>query len=249
LILVFGLSMQAQEKHAIISAYTLKMDTNQGDKYLDGLAKFINEDKTYLKAIETKFTELVDKLNSKIIIEPSSPFLSEPYYKYVLDEYESAPENVRFSLTGLGTEIHDDLILKTDYRMSEHHIFTIGDYLPIGTGRPFNNDDAIELLIKKLSDIDAFLIFEFYPSLSYVGNNWGMGESGTRVSLQMKIVNRKNKIIFKNTISAGSKDSKFQVAGNSEPNMDDVLKSFEASLDNLIAKIDKFEKKLSKLKY
>ncbi len=247
--LVFGLSMQAQEKHTIISAYTLKMDKDQGDKYLDGLAKFINEDKTHLKALENKLPQLVEVLNSMITIDSSTSFHSEPYYKYMLDEYESAPENVRFSLTGLGTKIHDDLILKTDYRMSEHHVFPIGEYLPIGTGRPFNNDDALELLFQKLPDFDAFIIFEFSPSLSYLGNDWGMGECGTRMSLKIKILNRKNKLIFKNTIGAGSKEVKFQVDGNTEPNMEEVLRSFEVSLDNLIDKLNKFDKKLSKLKY
>lgn len=247
--LVIGFNLKAQEKHTIISAYTLKMDTDQGAQYLDALAKFINADQTHLKAIENKLSDLVLALNSKITIDSSTSFLSEPFYKYMLDEYESAPKNVKFTLTGLGTSIHDPLVLKTDYRMSEYHVFTIGEYLPIGTGRPFNNDGAIETLIQNLPESDAFIILEFSPSLSYMGNTYGMGESGVNLSLHMKILNTKNKLIFKNTISAGSKDFKFQVAGNTEPNMDDVLKAFELAFDNLLVKLDKFDKKLTKLKY
>ena len=134
--------------------------------------------------------------------------------------------------------------------MSEHPMYLPSIVpLSIGTGRPFNNDEAIEMLIQNLPDIDAFVILEFSPSISYVGNEWGIGNSGARLSLQIKVLNRNNKLIFKNRISAGSKDSKFQIAGNSELDMETVYETFDKAMDNLIPKVDKLSKKLSKLKY
>ena len=250
-LLVMSVSIQygySQKKHAVISVYTAKMD-GEDDKTMEALAKFIDDDKTYLKVIESKLPQLIEKLNSMIAVESSDNFIGESYYKFLLDEYEPAPENVPFTITGLSTSPNEDLVLKTDYRMSEHQVMTVGDYLAIGTGRPFNNDDATKLLIDKLSSIDGFIILEFSPSLSFSGSEWGVGNSGASFSLRTKIVNRKNKVMFKNTINAGSTGVKFEVKGTEQPDMAQVRTSFEKSFDNLIGKLDKMSKKLAKMKY
>lgn len=241
-------NIYGQKKNTVISVYTSKMDT-EDDSALDALAGFINEDKTYLKVIEAKLPQLIEKLNSMITVESSDNFINESYYKFLLDEYEPAPENVPFSLTGINLGPSAEWTHKTDFRMSEHQVTTVGNYLAIGTGRPFNNDKAVKLLIDKLPSIDGFIILEFSPSLSFTGNEWGMGTSGASYSMRTKIVGRNNKVIFKSTINAGSSGVKFDVKGTEKPDMAKVLTSFEQSFDNLINKMSKLSKKLSKVKY
>lgn len=244
-----GIEYTYGQSHNIISVYTTRLDADEEDKTMKSLSKFINEDQTYLKVINANLPKLIEKLNNFISINPSDEFLDETYYKFLLDEYEPAPENVKFTLTGLSLNRNDDLVLKTDYRLSEHQAHNVGNYLAIGTGRPFNNDEAIDLLINKQTDIDAFIILQFSPSLSFVGNDWGVGNSGASYSLRMKILNRKNKIIFREGARAGSAGLKFSVSGNKEPDFEKVYAAFEQSFNQLIKKLSKWEKKLSKVKY
>jgi|GEM_PF-5710624 len=233
----------AQDNFAIVSVFGTNIDADP-ESSTPALNKFMNEEEIPNDVIKKNLDKVIAEIGNLFKLEPTESYIDESFYKYVLDEYELAPENLAYSITGLSIEESDQ---ETDYRLNPNQAVKMDKYLAIGTARPFNNKPAVTILFGEIPNSKAMIFIEFSVSNGYVGSEWGVGELSSKVSMRIKVLSKEMKTVLKANVS-GKSDTKFSTIGKDFERAP-IEVTFQEAMDNLITNIStKLSKKVSKMK-
>lgn len=247
LIILLPIFSFAQNKVALVSAYAYELSEDDSEPTAK-LINFVSDNNIDQQVLNDRLPDIISKLSGFLTMNDGK-HLSENYYKFVLDEFEAAPNDLDWTPGQIYSQGEKP---KTDYKLTENQVTILDNYLAIGTVKPFNNEAAIKNLFSEMSDVSGLMFIEFMPSANFAGTGgFGVGDAKAAISFRIKVVNRKMKTVLNSgLLGIMGKSTTSIPVGRGEFDNALITKAFNEAIDDIISKLEgKLKKKASKIKW